>query len=49
MFCLDTNAVIAVITERSTEVAVRSKLDRARHAFREAFGQYAHLMNEARP
>lgn len=34
--------------EHTTEVAVRSKLARARQAFREAFGQYAHLMNEAR-
>jgi RNA polymerase sigma-70 factor (ECF subfamily) len=44
----DTVAMIAA-REHSTEVAVRSKLARARQAFRDAFGQYAHLMNEARP
>ena len=36
----ETVAVIAV-RERATEVAVRSKLARARQAFREAFGNYA--------
>lgn len=41
---LDGETVTAIARrEHSTETAVRSKLARARQAFREAFGQYAHL------
>jgi RNA polymerase sigma-70 factor, ECF subfamily len=32
--------------EHSSEVAVRSRLARARQAFRAAFGKYAHDMSE---
>jgi RNA polymerase sigma-70 factor, ECF subfamily len=42
----ETVALIA-LREHSSEMAVRSRLARARLAFRESFGKYAHLTKEA--